>query len=116
MPVQKGTGMSSDLRTSADEGKKVGQCKKATFRWLALKLGNTVKFDMKQRKQLFLLWKNLERKSWLDDFLFEQCLIMFHYQNIRSKRPCPSACLICGTEYVGCNRCPEEALLGCKLE
>ena len=89
---------------------------KASFRWFALKLAHSAKRDLERRRELLRRWNELEQKSYIDIVLFEQCLIMFHHQNIRAGDPCPKACFLCGKEYNGYAENPEEIIFGVKLD
>ena len=53
-------------------------------------------YDEEQRRLLVSLWKDLPRKTSIEKFIFELCLVMFHHQDIRSNRCCPKTCYVCG--------------------
>ena len=89
---------------------------KASFRWFALKLAHSAKRDLGRRRELLRRWIELDRKSYIDIVLFEQCLIMIHHQNIRAGYPCSKACFLCGKEYDGYTEHPEDVVFGVKLD
>lgn len=89
---------------------------KASFRWFALKLAHSAKRDQGRRRELLRRWIEIDKKSYLDIVLFEQCLIMFHHQNIRAGYPCSKACFLCGKEYDGYTEHPEDVMFGVKLD